>query len=722
MGRTIENWTELEFAAMGLAVSGRGGHHSTACDYGAPSGDSATVEMNAVWNSIYLPPEWIYRGEGNCNVVLSLPRSRKILRIRKTDRPRTFVQRFIIWVSDFLHWYFGKNINEEERDLRFYSTIMRPLIGKTYTSEVKQVILSRKQIKVLESDLSTFRPDFRKAKILQNGRAAVFDDFAFLPKASDKCLQFKLTDTTFAIEIKPKQGWKPDPERMKSAIKSLVEVPQNNFRIFRNGILCYGEKVGTLIDEILPDIFERDEKPEDPNRLLEEFCALIQKCLVTNLYSSYCKDKLFCKWNELIDEKSINTVLPEGSVLQQILFVQMLDTEGSNYYYDKLLQTGHYDDWSYVNMLNKIDGRSSTCVQCTVTNLNRDTNTKGNNAELRFAPYMISSVAKDCSLMIALTKIKENARCLDMVTFGIQKQLVTSILRRKNFHNKLKSLTAFHFTVSLSSNCNSTTCNMGLPLLEVVKKLEGIAPLKLAESWDNVGLLVEPDRNKIINTVLLTIDLTEDVVDEAVDHQAQMIISYHPNIFRPIKCVTQSHWKERVITKCIKNDIAVFSPHTSWDAMLGGVNDWLASALNSKFTKPILENAEDSNIGMGRLVTLQSPITLRKAIEDIKSHIGIPHLRVGIAKHKDLETLVSTAAVCAGSGASVLSGVDADLYLTGEMLHHDVLDATQKGINVILCNHSDSERGYLKDFVKKFNINGVNMIFSKKDRDCLTTM
>lgn len=61
-------------------------------------------------------------------------------------------------------------------------------------------------------------------------------------------------------------------------------------------------------------------------------------------------------------------------------------------------------------------------------------------------------------------------------------------------------------------------------------------------------------------------------------------------------------------------------------------------------------------------------------------------------------SLISSVALCAGSGNSVLNGFAADLYLTGEMLHHDVLDATQKGIHVILCNHSDSERGYLKMF------------------------
>ncbi|XP_018574736.1 NIF3-like protein 1 [Anoplophora glabripennis] len=177
---------------------------------------------------------------------------------------------------------------------------------------------------------------------------------------------------------------------------------------------------------------------------------------------------------------------------------------------------------------------------------------------------------------------------------------------------------------------------MGIPLLQVLKKLENISPLKLAESWDNVGLLVEPEKNKLVSTILLTIDLTEDVVDEAIDNKVQMIITYHPNIFRPMTCITQSHWKERVIIKCIKNDIMIFSPHTSWDAMLDGVNDWLASSLNPKSSKPIVESKEDSNVGMGRLITLETPFLLKYIIQKIKMHIGIPYVRVGLAEHKNL--------------------------------------------------------------------------------------
>lgn len=116
-----------------------------------------------------------------------------------------------------------------------------------------------------------------------------------------------------------------------------------------------------------------------------------------------------------------------------------------------------------------------------------------------------------------------------------------------------------------------------MDLCNVVKKLQLFAQPSLAESWDNTGLLVEPSGTHTVATLLLTNDLTETVVDEAVHLKANMILSYHPPIFQPLKSLVQRSWKERIIVKCIENRIAVFSPHTTYDTLDGGINDWLIS-------------------------------------------------------------------------------------------------------------------------------------------------
>lgn len=84
--------------------------------------------------------------------------------------------------------------------------------------------------------------------------------------------------------------------------------------------------------------------------------------------------------------------------------------------------------------------------------------------------------------------------------------------------------------------------------------------------------------------------------------------------------------------------------------------------------------------------------------------------------------MIKSVAVCAGSGSSVLRGANADLWLTGEMSHHEVLDATHQGSTVVLTDHSNSERGFLKILQPRLqNLfdQEVQVLVSKKDRDPL---
>lgn len=105
-----------------------------------------------------IPSEWTYRGEGNDSVVLSIPKLRKTLRIKKTVKPKSIFEWLLIWISDLLYWYLGKGFEDELRDLKFYSAIMRRLLGTKYTSEANQVVLTKKQVKILENDLGKYRP------------------------------------------------------------------------------------------------------------------------------------------------------------------------------------------------------------------------------------------------------------------------------------------------------------------------------------------------------------------------------------------------------------------------------------------------------------------------------------------------------------------------------------------------------------------------------------
>ena len=128
------------------------------------------------------------------------------------------------------------------------------------------------------------------------------------------------------------------------------------------------------------------------------------------------------------------------------------------------------------------------------------------------------------------------------------------------------------------------------------------------------------------------------------------------------------------------------------------------------------------NTGAGRRLMLDSPVTLEEAVTRTKKHLGLDHFRLALGNDRNLESKIKSIAVCAGSGASVLRGCRADLLVTGEMSHHEVLDFVHKGISVILTEHSNCERGYLrlvKEKLVKALGEEVTILVSKKDRDPL---
>ncbi len=235
-----------------------------------------------------------------------------------------------------------------------------------------------------------------------------------------------------------------------------------------------------------------------------------------------------------------------------------------------------------------------------------------------------------------------------------------------------------------------------MKLQNVIEILQGMAPLSLAENWDNVGLLINPLQPRSIKKILLTIDLTEAVADEAVFGSFDLIIAYHPILFHGAKQLSAETAYDRTVMKLIQNNTAVYSPHTALDAVIGGVNDWLAEGVGEGEVS-VLHPIPNSDAGQGRLVELRRPVKLKTLTARIKKHLGLKSVRIASAPE---DTPVSSVALCAGAGSEAFRGVKADCYLTGEMSHHNVLAATLGGSHVILCEHTNTERGYLPAFAK----------------------
>lgn len=126
---------------------------------------------------------------------------------------------------------------------------------------------------------------------------------------------------------------------------------------------------------------------------------------------------------------------------------------------------------------------------------------------------------------------------------------------------------------------------------DLLRAVDDIAPLHLAEPWDNVGLLVGRGEAPV-SSALLTIDLTPAVLDEAVRQACEAVISYHPTIFKPLKRIANASPAERVVMRLLERGIAVISPHTALDAAPNGLNDWIASGIGTGDVRALVPHDE----------------------------------------------------------------------------------------------------------------------------------
>ncbi len=119
---------------------------------------------------------------------------------------------------------------------------------------------------------------------------------------------------------------------------------------------------------------------------------------------------------------------------------------------------------------------------------------------------------------------------------------------------------------------------MAVRCSEIIKALEKLAPVRLAEKWDNVGLLLG-DPSWEVSRVLLALDVDHEVVREAAEKGVHLIVSHHPLVIEPLDRIRFDTPVGRVLRELISKNIMVYTAHTNLDLAQGGVNDALAQEI-----------------------------------------------------------------------------------------------------------------------------------------------
>ena len=224
---------------------------------------------------------------------------------------------------------------------------------------------------------------------------------------------------------------------------------------------------------------------------------------------------------------------------------------------------------------------------------------------------------------------------------------------------------------------------------ELISWLEGMFPPEAAEDWDNVGLLVGDD-NCEVEHVFLALDLTEPVLEEAAAAGADMIINHHPMIFSGIKKINNHTFLGRKVLKLIKNDIVYYAMHTNYDVL--GMADLSADYLKLTDTSvlSVTESRDGREEGFGRVGMLPEPMTLGQCAQYVKKCNRLEDVRV----YGDLDQIVKKAAICTGSGKSMIReaiAAGADVYITGDIDHHTGIDTVAEGMSLIDAGHYGTE-------------------------------
>jgi dinuclear metal center YbgI/SA1388 family protein len=241
----------------------------------------------------------------------------------------------------------------------------------------------------------------------------------------------------------------------------------------------------------------------------------------------------------------------------------------------------------------------------------------------------------------------------------------------------------------------------------ICQLLAELAPLALAETWDNVGLLVG-DRQQSVARVMVCLTVTPPVVQEAIDRGVDLIVTHHPLPFKPLSKITSDSTVGSLLLRLIAGKVALYSAHTAFDSASDGINQMWAAGLGLRDVKPLLPSADGAEVGGGRYGSLPEPLAIDVLARRAAAFCGATDYRTidgggplgagglaGTAASGGSAGPIGKVAIGCGSGGGFLAAAKArgcQALITGEATFHTCLEAEACGVALVLVGHYWSER------------------------------
>ena len=238
-----------------------------------------------------------------------------------------------------------------------------------------------------------------------------------------------------------------------------------------------------------------------------------------------------------------------------------------------------------------------------------------------------------------------------------------------------------------------------MTVFDITKQLEQIAPKETAESWDHVGLTCGRYDNKV-SKVMVLVDVTLDSIEYAIQNNVDLIIAHHPLMFNAVNEINDEEVIGEKLLKLIENHISLYTMHTNFDANVM----WkiVADKIGLTNVEVLDKISEETNIGIGAIgdFVANKPVSVKELATLIKNNLSIDGIRV----YGDANREITKIAVLPGSGKGfwqMAKAKGANVFVSGDLGHHECLDAYEAGVDVIDATHFGLEKMFI-DYIKEY--------------------